>query len=373
MIFLLVLCFALFFTSVTCSIVHDLLHGKKEIIIKFWHPSHLPSTEWDQLMGFVLDLIDQEMLFSIRPGNDMMNVLNTFSKRMPILFPDSTVTFYGFDILPRSTVYIKKFNVKPGERVKLGQNICSFKTNKKLAHFYAEKNMIFLKPLVQPGSILHSPDVFIGMTLGDSTKEPDIEGFRKWHRTIKLLQRKPSSTSGGYTLEQKMKHVRRLQNEYNKTGRSTDLTATVKKQITLTLQLVLTKLFYDPDLLKGLSTASIKDIEQVLAICATSFTFSTRNNFESPTVQGRKLFGEYKNFIRPFYRSRSGGSVDMALEFSKASFKTGILGLQYWECKMLGDAELFFDEENLGLYLDVYYKFIVTTFQSNVNVRGNVN
>ena len=336
----------------TCPIVNDLLHGKKDIIIKSWDPSHLSSTEWDELMEFVLDLIDQEMLFRIRSRNDM-NIFNTFSKRIPLLFPDSKVTFNGFDILPRSTVYVKKFNVKPGERVKNGQDICSIKINKKPAHFSADNDMIFLKPLVQPGSILHSPDLFIGMTLEDSTKEPDIEGFRKWYRTIKLLQGNPSSTSSGDTLEQKMKHVRALQNEC-KTMCRADQIANIKKIISLTLLSVLTKLFHDPHLLKGLSTTSIKDIEQVLAICATSFTFSTRNNFESPTVQARKLFAEYKNFIRPFYRSRSGGSVDMALEFSKASFKTGILGLQYWECKMLGDAELFFDETNVG----VYYKFI---------------
>lgn len=372
MILLLVLCFALLSTSVTCPIVHDLLHGKKDIIIKSWNPSQLSSTEWDQLMKFVLDLIDQEMLFRIKSGNDV-NVWDTFSKRIPLLFPDSKVTFNGFDILPCSTVYFKKFNVKPGERVKLGQNICSFKTNKKLTHFFAEKNMIFLKPLVQPGSILHSPDVFIGTTLRDSTREPDIEGFRKWHRTIKLLQGKPSLTSSGDTLEQKMKHVRALQNEYNKIVYSTDPIATIKKTITLTLRLVLTKLFHDPRLLKDLSTTSIKDIEQVLAICATSFTFSTRNNFESPTVQARKLFAEYKNFIRPFYRSRSGGSVDMALEFSKASFKTGILDMQYWGCKMLGDAELFFDEANAGVYLEVYDKFIITILQPSVNVKSNVN
>ena len=51
----------------------------------------------------------------------------------------------------------------------------------------------------------------------------------------------------------------------------------------------------------------------------------------------------------------------MTLEFSQTSFQTDVLGLQYWEYKMLGDAELYFDETKKNLYNDIYCKFIKHT------------
>lgn len=58
----------------------------------------------------------------------------------------------------------------------------------------------------------------------------------------------------------------------------------------------------------------------------------------------------------------------MVLEFSKASFKTSALGVQYWEYKVLGDAELLFDETNS--VFNIYNKFISPTIYTDVTACG---
>ena len=48
----------------------------------------------------------------------------------------------------------------------------------------------------------------------------------------------------------------------------------------------------------------------------------------------------------------------MALELSTTSIRTSTFGLPYWEYRILGDAELFFDGTKACLYRSVFYKFI---------------
>src|ERR1700733_15389166 len=125
MMFLLVLCFSLFFTLVACTIVEDLLYGGDDVLFNSLHPSCLSPTEWTQMMDFLLDLIDREILLHIRAG-DKTAAFDIFSKRMPLLFPESHIFVGGFKTLPSSRVVIKGYCVKPGDVVEDGCTICTF-------------------------------------------------------------------------------------------------------------------------------------------------------------------------------------------------------------------------------------------------------
>lgn len=315
-------------------------------------------------MDLVLNLIDQELLLH-GSSSSKTSLWNTCNKRLPILFPGSSCYIGSPSSRAHLPICIAQYLVEPGQLLKPNQKVCSILYLKEWCHLRIDRDTVFLRAIAQPGLHLKTSDVFIGMSLGCPKNRPDVKEFRRWYGTVNLLRARLPSPLSECALEQKMEHVRALRSEFNASFHPTRITL-IRSETALHILFVLIHLFYAPHLLKSLSATSLKDIEQILAICATSFTFSVQGNFESPAVHTRRLYAEYKNFIRPFYRSKSGGSVDIALEFSKASFKTSIFGPSYWEYRVLGDAELFFDETKNDRYLIIYHKFIKSTIYSGI-------
>jgi hypothetical protein len=306
-----------------------------------YHPSVLDEVQRIEIYPEISRLVEEATVIHLRLQEPLKQKYSEHSIRLfyyRLFFPSATQVESIPAIDPeRNQKVVEWLGIKVGEQVVMNQPVAKC-TDKTLMTSHVAG--LVIKINMRVGKRLPSPAFFVL-----NTREKPENAHPNSLMLINAFYRKNLETVLNFFIHFTNNHG----------NPRVDIQAQIAGQclssapLTIVLLSIIPQWLCEP-VIRVLDVELLKTIEVALAAGATFVAFSARKNFESPTVQDRQLFAEYQNFIRLFYRSKSGGKVDVVVDFSTASVQSNPFGEPFWGYKVLGDAELFFDESKRSSY-----------------------